>query len=196
MGKRVIILKRCLNDRRGATAIEFAIVAFVFFMMMFAIIEYGLIMLTKVAIESSTIQISRSASIGSVGAGCNDRVCEIRRLVQEKTLGLIDAQSVSVTATVVSGPTTATPPKPDICLDNSATPYPPTCGVWQENGGDPLSYNPPAALGATSIGNAGDVVEIRVTYLWRVLFPMFRSYFGKNGVLTISASTVIKNEPF
>ncbi len=187
---------RCLRDRRGATAIEFAIVAFAFFILMFAIIEYGLIMLTKVAIEAATIQVSRSASIGAVGAGCNDRVCEIRRLVQEKTFGLIDAQSVNVTATVVSSPTTATPPKPDICLDNPATPYPPTCTAWQENGGDPLSYNPPAALGATSIGNAGDVVEVRVTYLWRVLFPIFRSYFGNNGVLTISSSTVIKNEPF
>jgi hypothetical protein len=40
------------------------------------------------------------------------------------------------------------------------------------------------------------MIEVRVTYLWRVMFPMFRSQFGTNGVLTVTSSTVVKNEPF
>jgi hypothetical protein len=189
---------QCIDEnQQGAAAVEFAIVASAFFMLMFGIIEYGMIQFTKVAIESATIQVSRNASIGTITGGCADRVCEVKKLVQQKTQGLVRPESVLVNATVVSVSTTTTPPKPDICLDNVATPYPASCtGSWVENGGNPMEYDPPAGLDAASIGNAGDLVEIRVTYLWRVLFPMFKSYFGPDGVLTISASTVIKNEPF
>lgn len=185
------------KNQQGATAVEFAIVASAFFMLMFGIIEYGMIQFTKVAIESATIQVSRNASIGVITGSCADRVCEVKKLVQQKTQGLVRPESVWVNAVVISNPTTTTPPKPDICLDNVATPYPATCtGSYVENGGNPTAYDAPPDLDATSIGNAGDLVEIRVTYLWRVLFPIFRSYFGPDGVLTISASTVIKNEPF
>lgn len=193
--------KQCMlrfyRNQQGAAAIEFALVASAFFMLMFGVIEYGMIQFTKVAIESATIQVSRNASIGSVTGSCADRVCEVKKLVQQKTQGLVRPESVLVNAVVVSNPTITTPAKPDICLDNAVVPYPATCvGAYVENSGNPIAYDPPAALGAASIGNAGDLVEIRVTYLWRVLFPMFKSYFGTNGVLTISSSTVIKNEPF
>jgi hypothetical protein len=57
-------------------------------------------------------------------------------------------------------------------------------------------YQQSSGLVAGSIGGAGDLVEIRVTYLWKVFFPIFQSSFGTNGVLTISSSTVVKNEPF
>jgi hypothetical protein len=191
-------MKAAHRDVSGGTAIEFAIVAGIFFTLMFGIIEYGMIMLTKVAIESATVQVGRASSLGNVGAGCaaGDRVCEVKRVVIEKTQGLIDPESVNVSAVVVSSATTSTPRTPDICLDNAATPYPAACSAWQENGGNPTSYDPPAALGGAALGNGGELVEVRVTYLWRVLFPIFRSQFGKNGVLTITSSTVVKNEPF
>lgn len=183
------------KNTSGATAIEFAIVASVFFMMMFAIIEYGLIMFSKVIIESVTQQASRSVGIGNHVAGCADRVCSIKKLVQEKSFGLIREESVRVTAKVVTDTTTATaPPIPDICLNDPKDPYAAVCTQWQENNGTP-GYQP-AGLDATSIGIAGDLVEVRVTYLWRILFPFFSQFFGQNGVLTISSTTVVKNEPF
>jgi hypothetical protein len=108
--KRNLFIRLICDDRSGATAIEFAVVSGVFFMMMFGIIEYGMIMLTKVAIESATNQVGRSASIGSVATGCADRVCSIKKLIADKTAGLVNPQSVLVTSAVVSNPTTVTPP--------------------------------------------------------------------------------------
>lgn len=191
-------LRRWMRDTAGATAIEFAVVSGVFFMLMFGIIEYGMIMLTKVAIESATQQVGRSASIGNNAAGCTDRVCSIKKIIADKTVGLVNPKSIIVTATVVSSATTGTPPTPDMCLDNPANPFPATCppgAPFQNNNGIP-GYQSSAGLVAGSIGGGGDLVEIRVTYLWRVLFPLFRSQFGRNGVLTITSSTVVKNEPF
>jgi hypothetical protein len=193
--KRNLFIRLICDDRSGATAIEFAVVSGVFFMMMFGIIEYGMIMLTKVAIESATNQVGRSASIGSVATGCADRVCSIKKLIADKTAGLVNPQSVLVTSAVVSNPTTVTPPIADICLDSPTIPYPPTCSKWVNNDGV-TGYQQSSGLVAGSIGGAGDLVEIRVTYLWKVFFPIFQSSFGTNGVLTISSSTVVKNEPF
>lgn len=189
------IFRRFRRDDGGATAVEFAVVSGAFFMLIFGIIEYGMIMMTKVAIESATSQVGRSASIGSVGTGCADRVCTIRQIIADKTTGLVDPQSVVVTSTVVSSPTTATPPIADICLENPAIPYPASCSSFVNNDGV-SGYQQTGGLSDAAIGGAGDVVEIRVTYLWRVLFPVFQSAFGTNGVLTISSSTVVKNEPF
>ncbi len=191
------LLRQLKTNESGAAAIEFAVVSGVFFMLMFGVIEYGMISLTKIAIESATNQVGRSASIGGLHPGCADRVCSIRAIIAEKTASLVDPRSINVSSTVVSSPTTATPPIADICLDNPAIPYPPTggCTVFQNNDGI-AGYQQRGSLSTGTIGGAGDVVEIRVTYLWPVLFPLFRSRFGTNGVLTISSSTVVKNEPF
>jgi hypothetical protein len=188
------------RDCRGATAVEFAVVAVVFLTLLMGIIEYGLMQMTRIAIESATIQVSRSSGLGNVGvAGCADRACEVKKLVEEKTQGLIHADSVFVSAAVVSSPTSANPPKPDICFDPPGNPYPANaddCKAWTEQGGNPNRYDPPLGLGAGNLGSGGDLVEIRVTYLWEVLFPIFRSTFGDDGVVTITATTVVKNEPF
>lgn len=193
--RRQATIRQLKTNQQGAAALEFALVAGVLFMLMFGIIEYGLIMMTKIAVESATVQVARSEGIGFVADGCSDRVCTVKKLVQQKTYGLIHPQSVIVTSTVVSSSTTTTPPVPDICLLDVRNPYPPTCSRWQENGGTP-DYDPPSELNPSSIGAGNEIVEIRVTYLWRVLFPIFRSYFGENGVLTITSATVVKNEPF
>ncbi len=189
------LLCKLRREQTGATAIEFAVVSGVFFLLLFGIIEFGLIMMTQVAVESATQQVSRSSGIGATTPGCADRACSVRAAIAQKTLGLINPESVSVSARVVGSNTTATPPIPDICLDNLNTPYPTTCTRWEENGGNPAAYDPPGALDNAALGGSGSLVEIRVTYLWRVLFPVFRSAFGQNGVLTISSATVIKNEP-
>jgi Flp pilus assembly pilin Flp len=196
---RPSLLRRFTYQETGATAVEFAIVSAAFFMLLLGVIEYGLIMFTKVALESATTQVSRSGSIGSVVAGCPDRVCSVKKLIEEKTYGLISRESVVVTAMFVSrpgsGPVAGTPPTPDTCLEDANNPYPATCSFYQDYDKDGV-YDPPPELQATSIGIAGDVIELRVTYLWRVLFPIFRSYFGDNGVLTLTTSTVVKNEPY
>lgn len=191
-----LLIRRLRKEQTGATAVEFAIVAGVLFFLMLGIIEYGLIMFSKVIIESVTQEAGRSGGIGEVVPGCGDRVCSVKKLVADKTFGLIDEQSVYVTAAVVSAATAGPPPIPDICLDNVNVPYPAVCtGAYQDNNNNG-KYDPPVPLTNLSIGQPGQIVEIRVTYLWRIIFPFFRKYFGQNGVLTITSTTVVKNEPF
>ncbi len=204
--KSIGILQRLRRHEEGATAVEFAIVAVMFFTLMFGIIEYGMIMFTKVALESAVVQASRSASLGTVVAGCENtdstaaRICTVRRLVEDNTLGFVRRDAVEVTANDVTVSTTASPSVPDMCLDDPMDPYPASCTGGFIDNSAPAGYQ--QSGGITSVGVAGSLVEIRATYLWRVLFPLFEifpSYSGsggQQGFLVITSSAVIKNEPF
>lgn len=199
-------------NQEGATIIEFALVAPIFFFLIFLMTELGLLVFTQVALESAMMQVSRSAAIGASSSGC-DRVCTIQNLVQQKTLGLINSSNVSVQVnTLAAGGTT----EPDTCIDSSGNPQVPIgvtasggciCPgggtIWLDNNNNG-HCDLPASL---SVGNAGDLVEIRVSYPWKLMIPFLDtvtfgnqghtgSLYGNNGIVVLSSSTVVKNEPF
>ncbi|MFZ4125612.1 MAG: TadE/TadG family type IV pilus assembly protein [Rickettsiales bacterium] len=179
-------------DNAGATLIEFALVAPVFFLLLMAIIEFGLIGFHQVAIESAVAATAREASLGKATTS-GDRVEYVRTHLRQKLKGLINANQLQISAsTVVSGGTSASP---DICMDD-----PPRLGgpcdpplIFEEVNNIP-GYQGADAL--VSLGNAGDVVEVRVLYPWRVQLPLMSRFFGQNGVFLITANTIVKNEPF
>lgn len=176
------------SDQGGATIIEFAVVAPVFFLLLMIIIELGLINFSQVAVEAALAQASRSASIGDARIG-GDRVSTVRALVEQKTSGLINSAQITISATVVGQGTTA---PPDYCLDPPGTPVSCPSNNFVENNGTP-SYQGP---GAVSLGGSGDLIELRVSYPWRVQMPLLSSIVGQRGVMMISSTTVVKNEPF
>ncbi len=200
------MLRRCWHNREGAAIIEFALIAPLFFFLMFCILELGLLTFSQIALESATMQVSRSAAIGTSGQGC-DRACTVRRLIEEKTRGLIDGENVVVEAnTLANG---GVQRAPEFCLTEPPTVAPPsgTC----PNGVGCLDTNNNGRCdgpGSVSLGAAGDLVEIRVSYPWQLKIPFLDTIsfsantprtgrlYGREGVVLLSASTVIKNEPF
>lgn len=195
------LIRRLHRDQQAAAAVEFAIVAGVFFMLMLGMIEFGLIMFSQVIVESAVQEASREVSIGKVDPACKgssegERVCTAKNIIEKKTDYLIHPESVSISATVVSKSTDAAPAVPDICLDNPTNPYTSTCSSSYEDNNGNGKYDPKGAMVEGDLGTGSSLVEIRTTYLWRVFFPIMQSKFGKNGVLTITSSTVVNNEPF
>lgn len=187
------------RNQDGATAVEFAIVAMAFLMLFMGIIEYGMFMMTQVAIESAVAQGGRLASIGASSAGC-DRACNVQKVIKDKTSGFVNASALVVSANKVSSGGTSAP---DICIDNpnnpnsnipSNLPPPatPNCKSWVEVNG----INNYQGVDGTNVGSAGDIIEIRASYPWKVLFPVLGEFIGQNGIVMISSSTVVKNEQF
>ena len=190
-------LPALVRHQGGATAIEFSIVAVVFFMLFMGIVEYGLFMMTQVAIESAVTQAGRAGSVAADGV---DRTIVVRDAITAKTAGLIDAALVTITdGVVLSDGSGGAPPAPDICLAPSGS-YPcippRTCplGTPWISGGDPSHHTCTGSTTANSAGGPGDLVEIRATYPWHVLFPILSQFFGTNGVVLIQSTTVVKNE--
>lgn len=189
------ILRKLTSNQDGATIIEFAVVAPIFFFIIFCIIELGLLLFSQVALESATMQVSRSASIcnqsaGGAGADCASAV---RELIRQRTRGLINGENIVVEANTLAAGGVQT--QPELCGTNppravatgacpAGTPFQDTNNNGRYDG-----------IGNVSTGNAGDLVEIRVSYPWRIMIPMMEHVYGNNGLLMLSASTVIKNEP-
>lgn len=193
--------KPFLRDTQGATIVEFAVVAPIFFLLMMAIIEFGLYMMTSVALESAVGQAGRVASLG---AGSTDVATQVENTIKKKTAGLPRANSIIIEANVVNANTTGGTVKPDLCLPHgpSGAPSSGPCPVgipFIDNNGNG-TYDD---SGKVSLGQPGQLVEIRASYPWRVYFPILNQFFvakdsqGNNvkGISMITATTVVKNEP-
>lgn len=200
-------LRRLIAARAGSTIIEFAVVAPIFFMLFLGIIEFGLIQFSKVALESATAQVARDTTLGRVSdENCPDsidRVAYMRCLIEHRTLGLINGDQVYVTANVVNGRAGGVEFNPDICLKDPPTvggDCPEGTGYEEVNGIDGYQGERPP----TSVGDPGDLIELKAYYPWRVTIPFMNRFFGdtnsetgeRTGVLMLTSSTVVRNEPY
>lgn len=180
--------KQFRSRHDGAVLIEFAIVAPVLFMLMFGIIETGLIMLAQSTIESATSITSRTARIGNDG-GTGNLESFIRSEIQRKSGGLINSGNVIITTETDDYGDI----KPDECLQDPPA-APGTCpsgnyndlngnGVW-----DGFDLN---------LEGAGEVVELTVYYPYQVITPGVGAIFGADdGEFVITSKTLIVNEQY
>ncbi|MET4683957.1 TadE/TadG family type IV pilus assembly protein [Brevundimonas faecalis] len=70
------IAPRLRRDRRGATAVEFAMVALPFFMMLFAILEIGVILTLDAVMETAVADTSRLVRTGQANNLTQDQIKE------------------------------------------------------------------------------------------------------------------------
>jgi hypothetical protein len=190
----------------GATAVEFAIVASVFFMMMFVILELGMFLFTRSVMESAITHASRAASIASFPSAafpsCGDRVCVAQTVVQQKVAGLSNAANISFTMGLL---TDGAPFGGDYCQDAGNEHYctvgngcPPGT-LFTDIGGPPGSpICDPASGGGGAANVNGATIQLQAVYLHRLIIPIpfIRQMFNSpsNDVLPIIVTTVIKNE--
>lgn len=58
------LVRRFIRSRRGASAVEFAIIATPFFMLIYGIVELGLLFMAATTIEAATLDASRNIRTG------------------------------------------------------------------------------------------------------------------------------------
>lgn len=195
------LLQRLARDERGAGAIEFALVAFPLFLLIMAVIEFGLMFFTQMQLENIMSNAVRATSITQGTAATRARA--IQDTVQQQARDLIHGGSVRTSLEVVnSGPASFV--EPELCYTN-----PPRVGQGCPPGVPFEDYNGNGVFdnGNTSnnAGGANDVVQINVYLVWRFFTPFLGTFFsgdsdapgytGSNGRM-IHSSAVIKNEPF
>jgi hypothetical protein len=196
-----------LRKNDGATIIEFAIVAPVFFLIMFGMMEFGLFMYHKVMVDRIAVEVSRVASLGrTFDSGCpadpkksskDQRIEYIECIVRERSKILMNGERtlVQIANLTASGGSSV----PDICLDDPQNPSsePTTCTIFEDVDGDGVYKGGANDPGSTNAAGVGDIIEVRISYPWSVLMPLMSVFFEKaalNGVVMISESTIIRNE--
>lgn len=206
---KIVTKTAFFSNESGTAIIEFAIIAPVFFLIFFGLFEFGLFMFHKVVLENIAVEVSRIVSLGGKSSpACLGKVTRedfIKCVVTDKAQVLINPSQVQVQVVKATAPNKST--SPDICLDDPNNPSSTVlaCTQYQELNGT-AGYQ---GIADSDAGLKSDIVEVRITYPWKVQLPLLNEYFSapvynsvtgvtttQKGYLSITAVTVIKNEPF
>ncbi|MBS0232626.1 MAG: pilus assembly protein [Proteobacteria bacterium] len=177
-----IRLHRFKRDDRGATAVEFAIVAIPFLMFIFALIGCALYFFVLNSLESGMDQTSRLVRTGEAITE-NLTVDQFKQKICSGSGGWIKCDNMQIWAqhwSDWSDPTLA----PHQCVDQNNT-------VIANNapGSDPI---------ATYTGTASDVVIVTICYEWDFAskIPFLRLGNMQNGAMMMQTATAFRTEPF
>jgi len=182
---------RQITDENGATALEFALVAPVFFLLLFGIIEFSLIMFTKSVMEGATSMTSRLGKTGYSADGIS-RQQTLINLLAEKSRGIMDPEKIEVTTLIYESFNSI----------GDAEPFTDSNGNGQWDAGE--TFNDVNGngqwdddMGRAGLGNAGDIVVYKVHYPWPLKTPGVNALIGDSkGSIPLDVSVVVRNEPY
>jgi Flp pilus assembly protein TadG len=171
----MLYLSRFKKAQDGAAALEFALVALPFFLLLYAIFDVALIFFASTTLENGIVSAARQIRTGQAQAAnmseeqFRDLVCaEISMLLACDTRLGIDVRTFNGW-----GPAQNLP------------------GGLDQNGNlsGNMNFEP---------GDAGDVVVVRAFYTWPMLTPTVGTQFSNmaGGMRLLEASTAFRNEPF
>ncbi|WP_181408114.1 TadE/TadG family type IV pilus assembly protein [Pararhizobium mangrovi] len=167
-----MIFRGFTGDRRGATAIEFAILGPIFFLLTFAILETGLLLLGQLGIDQAAKEAARIVRINKVA---NDGMSEqaFRRMICNASIVPITCSKLQID--LHRAPSFA-----------SFEPSPPVReGKINTTG---FQFDP---------GAPGTIMEMRVYYAWPLVADLVHRYYSNidDGNYLISWVTFFRNEP-
>ena len=170
------------DSQKGSAAIEFAMVAPIFFLLLMGTIEAGIIFFAQSALQNAVndaARMVRTGQITCVTAGC-----------QAATQSQFQAQICSEVSALLSdcaGPS----------LQFDVKPY--SGGFSTASNASPLdaSNNLPT-LGTFNTGNACEVVLVRAFYKWPVFTPMLNFFLANmsGNYHLLSTAAAFRNEPY
>ena len=169
MGRLLTFLK----DRRGATALEFALVAAPFFAMLIAILETALVFFAQEVLQTATTQAARLIMTGQAQTQ-NLTAAQFKQDVCNDAAALFSCSGIYVNVQTFSSFSSMTQMSP---LQS---------GNFNS---DSMSYG---------MGTAGDIVLVQVFYQWPiVLGPLNFTLANMNGNYRLLVGTaVFRNEPY
>lgn len=157
-------LRKFLKTEQGATLVEYALVAPVFFLMLCGLFEISAVLFVLVTMDSAVNEISRFGRTGDTITG-ETQLATARRILVDHTYGLIDTSRVVFRIQPVVTFTAA---------DTS-----------------------PAIVQSVDFGGTSANVIYTITYPWTIMTPFVSTAaFGGSTTVNLSATAVVKNEPF
>ncbi|MCK1746220.1 pilus assembly protein [Bradyrhizobium sp. 139] len=179
-------LRRFRSNRRGSAAVEFALVAPLFFALLFAIIETALMFFASQVLETITQNAARVVLTGQAQAqGGSVAACQttpgvamacdqttFKAYVCTQIPALFDCSKLFV----------------DVVSNNSFG------ALSLPSYGDSCNFNPAGMQ--YSAGSTGQVVVVRLFYQWPLIVTGLGYNIGCSNKRLLVATTAFKNEPF
>lgn len=163
------------GDSKGATAVEFALVAAPFLALLIALIQTFIVFFAQELLESVVRQSSRLILTGQVKDQAMTQAA-FKQKVCDQVVIFFTCSGLMVDVQVANAWSSANTAMPSLTFDGTGT----VTNNWQ--------FNP---------GDAGDIVVLRVMYVWPVVLgPLgFNLSNMSNGNRLIMSSAAFQNEP-
>ena len=177
------------GGNKGTAAVEFALIAPILCLFLFAIIEISVVMVANGILESAVRQAARAGLTGYTPVGLTRDAYILQQV--KANLIFLDQTKLTMTNKVYQDFPNIGQPEP--FTDSNGN------GIY--NLGEPFTDMNgngqwDSDMGASGAGAAGAVVVYKVTYPWKIVTPMLSKFFSSTGDFNISASMVVRNEPF
>lgn len=183
------MLKKLFQDKRGSTVVEFALVSPVLIFMIFAVIEITGVMLVQAVLEAAVRDASRAGITGYTPSGMT-RDNYVKQVVKDNLI-FMNPEALQFETKVYDSFANIGKPEPFTDSNgnsayNVGEPYTDVNanGQWDSD------------MGASGSGGAGAIVVYEVKYPWRIVTPLLSKFFENNGQMNITASMVVRNEPY
>jgi Flp pilus assembly protein TadG len=185
--KRWSLLRRLWRDERGATAVEFGVSGILLVYFITAIMEFSAMMTVSNSLEAATNLSSRLGKTGYVEDG-STQVETIRAEIERRVGPLIDMSELSITykAWKDFGDLDSDPEAWNDDNDDGT----PQEGEYTDTNGNHFCD------GCSGLGGSDNVVVFTISYPWKIMTPFMSQFVGTDGVITLSALSVVKNEPY
>lgn len=156
--------------RRGAVTVEFAFVAIPFLMLIFAIIELGLVFLVSITLENAVIDVGRTIRTGELQtAGRTAAAFKTAVCTEMGWVGSTCSAALSLDVRTFAGFSASS---------TALAAAKPNTPCW-----DP--------------GGPGSIVLIRAYYDWPLITPLLKTGLqSSNGKRMVTATTAFSNEPY
>jgi Flp pilus assembly protein TadG len=172
--KRTNVLRRFARSERGATAIEFSLVAVPFFGLMFAILEIGITFFAQQTLDTA-VQMSARLIRTGIAQEQNYDSNTFKNTICDRVGIIFDCGKLKIDVRTIAT-FDSNPPPPPFDQDGNLT---------DQN----FVYTP---------GKGGEIVLVRAFYEWPSTMKLV--YFSLantgNGNYLMAASAAFKNEPF
>ena len=179
------------DANKGSAAIEFAMIAPVFFLLLMGTIEAGIIFFAQSALQNSVNDTARLVRTGQ--AACYS--LDANNLCQAMTASQFRAKVCNDVSVLLQNCTIDSNGNSDLQFDVTAYP----AGFTGVTNSSPLSagQNLPN-LTAFNAGNACDVVLVRAFYSWPVFPPMLNFFLANmsGNKHLIATAAAFRNEPY
>jgi hypothetical protein len=175
------------GDSSGGTVVEFAIVGGVFLSLVAGILEFSVAMFTSSVLESAVLLASR---FGITGATSGEATREdlIRNIIADRTLGLVDLDSMEIDTRTyqnfgdIGQPEPFTDTNGNGSFDEGETFTDVNGnGQWDED------------MGVAGLGGPGDVVLYEINYSTHSMTALLSSIVG---TIHHRSTVAVRNEPY
>ena len=175
-GRPVRFARTFLGARGGQAAVEMALVAMPFFMLLFGIIELSLIFLVSSSLENATAQAARTIRTGSFQNGGSPTAAALKTSICN-AFGWMQADCTSNLYLDV---------RTFANFSSISAPQPVQNGTFNAAA---LTCNP---------GSPGDIVVVRAYYQWPLIAPLMSQALQSlsGGITLITSTATFRNEPY